>query len=123
MGIALTDREADLMRVLWERGASSVAEVRAALEDDLAYTTVLTVLRVLESKGYVGHAEDGRAHRYFAKIEQKAARVNAVNNLLGKLFHNSTELLLTQLVSDHKLNNQQVARVRKLLDKGRPKGK
>ena len=120
MPIALTDREADLMQILWERGASTAAEVRDRLSDDLAYTTVLTVLRTLEAKGYVDHKEDGRAHRYRARIAQQAARSNAVKHLMRKLFCGSAELLLTQLVSDHKLDQQQVERVQLLLKKKKP---
>ncbi|MEX0912613.1 MAG: BlaI/MecI/CopY family transcriptional regulator, partial [Gemmatimonadota bacterium] len=73
MDINFTDRELDLMLVLWERGPSTVAEVREALDDDLAYTTVLTVLRVLEEKGHVAHTEEGRAHRYRALVERDEA--------------------------------------------------
>jgi len=58
MTIVLTDREADVMQVLWDHGPSVVADVRRRLSDKLAYATVLTVLRVLESKGYVGHEEE-----------------------------------------------------------------
>ena len=67
MDVQFTDREIDVMEVLWERGPSLVAEVRAALRDELAYTTVLTILRTLEGKGYVGRAPEGRGHRYFRR--------------------------------------------------------
>src|SRR5262245_22127693 len=117
MPIALTDREADLMQILWERGASTAAEVRARLRDDLAYTTVLTVLRTLEAKGYVDHKEDGRAHRYRPRIAQQAARSNAVKHLMRKLFRGSAELLLTQLVADHKLDQKQVQRGQRVVKK------
>ena len=73
MDINFTDRELDIMAVLWERGPSTVTEVREALSDDLAYTTVLTVLRVLEEKGRVGHEEEGRAHRYFPRVKREEA--------------------------------------------------
>ena len=63
MEVTFTDRELDVMGVLWERGPSTVTEVREGLADELAYTTVLTVLRVLEEKGHVGHEEEGRAPR------------------------------------------------------------
>ena len=59
-----TDRELDVMAILWERGPSTVAEVRGRLRDDLAHNTVLTVLTVLENKGYVTHTEEGKAHRF-----------------------------------------------------------
>ena len=74
MQTVLTDREAEIMDVLWERGPSTVSEVRAQLPDKPAYTTVLTILRILETKGFIGHAEEGRAHRYAASVARDAAR-------------------------------------------------
>ncbi len=115
MNIQLTDREADVMQVLWDRGPSVVAEVRAGLKDELAYTTVLTVLRTLEAKGYVGHEEEGRGHRYFAAVKQQAAQDSALKHITSKLFNGSAELLLTRLVSDKKLSPEQLRRLRKLL--------
>jgi predicted transcriptional regulator len=123
MSIALTDREADLMQVLWDHGPSLVAEVREHLSDPLAYTTVLTVLRILETKGYVGHTEEGRVHRYYAAVEQQTARKSALRHLTNKLFEGSSELLMTQLVSDHKLSDEQVQRLRKLLASKRGRSK
>ncbi|MFM2288394.1 MAG: hypothetical protein RL684_1537 [Pseudomonadota bacterium] len=115
MTITLTDREADIMQALWDCGPSTVAEVRAQLADPLAYTTVLTVLRILESKGYVGHTEEGRGHRYAAAIEQQSARKSALRHLTDKLFQGSSELLMTHLVSEQKLSAEQLKRLRKLL--------
>ena len=115
MKISFTDREADVMQVLWEKGPSLVADVRTALDDQLAYTTVLTVLRTLETKGYIGHDEEGRGHRYFAIVQQQAARKSALRHLTGKLFKGSTELLFAHLVSDQKLSPEQIRRMRKLL--------
>jgi predicted transcriptional regulator len=124
MYITLTDRETDLMEVLWEHGASTVAEVRQRLDDDLAYTTVLTILRTLESKGYIRHEEDGRAHRYAPVVERDAARRSALKHLSAKLFKGSIELLLTHAVADQKLSDVQLRRIREQLElrekKGRP---
>ena len=125
MKISLTDREADLMQVLWDHGPSLVAEVREHLKDELAYTTVLTVLRTLEAKGYVDHEEAGRGHRYFAKVKQQAARKSALRHLTEKLFQGSAEALFMHLVSDQKLTPEQLKRMRELLaekaaDKGKP---
>ena len=114
--ISFTDRELDIMDVLWERGPSSVAEVRDALADELAYTTVLTMLRVLEEKGYVGHTAEGRAHRYHALVERRQAGESALRRLTRKLFRGSPELLLTQLVSDRRLSEADLRRMRALLD-------
>ena len=120
--IHLTDREADVMQVLWEHGPSVVNEVRERLSDDLAYTTVLTILRTLEQKGYVSHEEEGRVHRYFAAVKEEAARKSALQHLTGKLFKGSTELLFTHLVADRKLSKEQIQRMRDLLAQGADKG-
>ncbi len=123
MRVVLTDREAEFMEVLWEHGPSTVAEVRERLEDDLAYTTVLTILRNLESKGYVGPSKDGRAHRYAPLVDRNVARKSALRDLSQKLFKGSPELLLTHLVSSEKLSDAQIARIQQLLDERRNKGK
>jgi predicted transcriptional regulator len=123
MKISLTDREADVMQVLWDHGPCSVAEVREQLSDPLAYTTVLTVLRTLEAKGHVGHDEDGRGHRYFASVKQQAARKSALQHLTDKLFKGSAELLFSHLVSDQKLSPEQIKRMRQLLAKQADKEK
>jgi predicted transcriptional regulator len=116
MDIQFTDRETDVMQVLWSRGPSLVAEVRDSLTDSLAYTTVLTILRTLEAKGYVGHEEAGRGHRYFATVEQQTAQKSAIRRITSKLFGGSAELLMTRLVSDRNLSREQLQRLRKLLD-------
>ena len=113
--IYLTDREADVMQVLWDHGPSVVNEVKDKLHDELAYTTVLTILRTLEQKGYVKHEEEGRVHRYAAAVKENAARKSALHHLTGKLFKGSSELLFTHLVSDQKLSKEQIQRMRDLL--------
>src|SRR5216110_3854925 len=113
--IAFTDRELDVMSVLWDAGSATVAQVRERLSDDLAYTTVLTVLRTLEQKGYVGHTGEGRAHRYHPLVKRAAAGRSALSRLVDKVFDGSPELLLTQLVSDKNLSDEELRRLRKLL--------
>ena len=113
--IYLTDREADVMQVLWDHGPSVVSEVKDRLADALAYTTVLTILRTLEQKGYVKHEEEGRVHRYFASVREDAARKSALQHLTGKMFKGSAELLFTHLVADRKLSKDQIERMRELL--------
>ena len=123
MRIVLTDREAEIMEVLWEHGASTVAEVRAQLSDKPAYTTVLTILRILESKRFITHAEEGRAHRYAVRVGREAARQSALKALSNKLFNGSSALLLTHLVSDQKLSREDIRRIRSLLDRRTSKDK
>jgi predicted transcriptional regulator len=114
--VTLSNREAEIMAVLWAQGPSTVAEVKDRLSDELAYTTVLTILRNLEAKGYVRHEAEGRAHRFAARVKQKSARKSAIRHLAGKLFQGSADLLLTQLVADRKLSADQVRRIREILD-------
>lgn len=116
MEISFTDRELDVMGVLWDRGGATVAEVRERLNDDLAYTTVLTILRTLQEKGYVGHTEVGKAHRYHPLVERGDAGASAVGRMLRKLFKNSPELLLTHLVSDRDMSEAELRRMKELLD-------
>jgi BlaI family penicillinase repressor len=114
--IVFTDREMDVMAVLWELGSATVAEVQSRLPDELAYTTVLTVLRTLEEKGYVAHEEAGRAYRYRPLVERERAGESALRRMIRKLFKGSPELLMTQLVSDRDLSEEELRRLRRLLD-------
>jgi len=112
-----TDRELDVMAVLWELGRATVADVRKRLPDRLAYTTVLTVLRTLEEKGHVTHEEGpGRAYLYVPLVEREAAGASALGRLVDRVFAGSPELLLTQLVSERDLSDDELARMRRLLD-------
>jgi predicted transcriptional regulator len=113
--IVLADREAELMEVLWDHGPSTVTEVKERVPDELAYTTVLTILRTLETKGYVTHDSEGKAHRYSALIERDAARRSALAAMAEKFFKGSTAVLLTHLVADEKLKPADVKRLRTLL--------
>jgi predicted transcriptional regulator len=113
--IILADREAELMEVLWDHGPSTVAEVKELVPDELAYTTVLTILRTLEAKGYVTHDPEGKAHRYSALIERDAAQRSALRAMAEKFFKGSTAVLLTHLVADEKLKPAEVRKLRTLL--------
>lgn len=113
--IVLGDRELDVMGVLWELGSGTVAEVRDALPAELAYTTVLTILRNLEAKGFVSHETEGKAHRYTPRVARQAARRSALSRLIDKLFHGSPEQLLAQLVEDRALTAEDLRRLRATL--------
>lgn len=116
MEIAFTNRELDIIAVLWERGPSTAAEVRSHLEDELAYTTVLTMLRIMEQKGYVAHQEEGRAFRFRSLVERDAAGASAARRLVRRLFAGSPSLLLAQLVQGRALPEEELERMRALLD-------
>ena len=112
---SLGERELDVMTVLWQRSSGTVAEVQEALSATLAYTTVLTMLRNLEAKGFVRREEEGRAHRYFPKVKQRTEQRRALRRLIDTLFLGSPEALLSQLVDDHALSPVELRRIAKKL--------
>lgn len=111
----LGDRELDVMGVLWDLGSGTVTEVRDKLAADLAYTTVLTILRNLEAKDFLYHTSEGKAHRYFPRVARQTARRSALAKLVDKLFHGSPEQLVAQLVEDEHLSAEELRRLRALL--------
>ena len=119
-GATLGERELDVMAVLWEIGSGTVSEVRERLSVKLAYTTVLTVLRNLEAKKFVLHEEEGRAHRYIPRLQQRTARRSALSRLLDALFEGSPELLLAHLVDDSALTADELQRLaRRVREQGK----
>lgn len=115
MEIRFTPRELDIMSALWDRGPSTVAEVRDALADDLAHNTVLTMLKVMEGKGYVSRSREGRADRYTPEVERDEAGDSALGRVTELLFGGSPEELLVRLV-DSGLDADAMRRMRDLLD-------
>jgi len=116
MDIRFTDRELDIMQVLWDRGPATVAEVRAALEDDLAHNTVLTMLKVLEEKGHVRRDAEERAHRFQPLVERESAGASALRRVTRRLFRGSSEELVLKLVDAEGLDDAEIERLRDLLD-------
>jgi predicted transcriptional regulator len=94
------------MRVLWEKGEATVGEVVSALTDrpKPAYNTVLTLLRILEKKGYVKHRKDGRAFIFMALIGRSDASRSALKTLLNRFFEGSPRLLILNLLEDDQLS-------------------
>lgn len=119
---SLGERELDVMAVLWEIGSGTVAEVRDKLDAPLAYTTVLTIMRNLEAKRYVRREEEGRAHRYYPRVQQQTAQRNALSRLLAQLFDGSPQALMAQLVDQHDVSADELQKLAKAIRaKGRDK--
>ena len=116
--ITLTEAELRLMRVLWRRGESAVAELVSAVADEaqLAYTSVLTTIRVLETKGYVRHRQDGRAFLYSPCVMEHEASRSEIHHLLGRFFGNSRERLLLSLLGDREITTEELSRLRAAID-------
>lgn len=111
----LTDAELRLMEVVWKKGVATVADVVDGVTGDpqLAYSTVLTTLRILENKGYLVHSKQGRAFAYKPAVKRDAARENAIRHLLRRFFDGSPELLLLNLLESEKISGKELARLRK----------
>ncbi len=114
----LTDGELELMRVLWERGRASVGEVVQAVPGNPppAYNSVLTRLRILEQKGYVGHDKTGRAFTYYPRIDQNEAREHAVGRLVSQLFNGSPTQLVLNLLEQSQVDPAEIRRLKTLLE-------
>jgi predicted transcriptional regulator len=113
----LTEVELELMDVLWERGQATVADIVEALpEERLAYSSVLTMMRILEQKGYVMHEKEGRAFIYRALIDRQQAQKSVIGYLLKRFFNNSPELLVVNLLDHEDVGPAEVKRLKQMIE-------
>jgi BlaI family transcriptional regulator, penicillinase repressor len=118
----LTQRELDIMSVLWELGEATATEVRDRIDPALAYTSISSMIRTLEIKGYVSHRRgEGKTHVYFPKIEAEAAGENALGRVLDKIYGGSPIKLLAHLVEQRSLSEAELGRMRDLLKRSKKK--
>jgi predicted transcriptional regulator len=115
--ITLTQAELRLMKILWDRGESTVAEMVATIPDDeaLAYTSVLTTIRILETKGFVKHRPEGRAFLYKSCIDEVEASRSEVRHVLQRFFGNSRERLLLSLLGDDEISPDELKRLKEAI--------
>jgi predicted transcriptional regulator len=112
----LTKRELDIMSVLWDLGEATVSEVRDRVDPNLAYTGISSMIRTLETKGYVSHRRgEGKTHVYFPVIEPEAAGESALGRVLDKIYGGSPIKLLAHLVDQRRLSEKELSRMRDLL--------
>lgn len=114
--VVFTERELDIMSILWKRGSGTVAEVRGDYDQEVGYTGVLKLLQILEEKGMVRHEKEGRAYRYYAGVDPDEAGGPALGRIVDKIFHGSAEMAVARLVSGRKLDREEVVRLKALLD-------
>lgn len=114
----LTEAELRIMNVLWHKGSASVQQILDGLPKKpvLAYNSVLTTVRILEKKGYVKHVKDGRAHIYLPLVGRKEATRFEIRHLVNRFFENSHELLVMNILADASIDEQELRRLRKMLD-------
>ena len=121
----LTDGELPLMQVLWEKRRATVSDVVASLSADppLAYSTVLTTLRILEAKGYVQHTKEGRAFVYEPVVVQEEASRKALDSLVNRFFGGSCELLVVNLLKEETIGRAELRRIKKMIAESEQGGK
>jgi len=121
----LGDLELQILNVLWERGPSTVRDVLEALrvEPRPAYTTVLTMMRLMHEKGYLDRREQGRAHVYQAKLREKPTKRTLLEALIDTAFQGSAEALMVRLIEDERLSPEEIERVKKLIAEQERRGK
>lgn len=108
-------RELEVMSILWRLGSATVAEVRAALQEELAYTSVLSALQTLEEKGYVGHEAQGRVYRYYPRVKAERAGSSALARIKTAIFQGSAERMFAQMLAERGLSREELQRMRRLL--------
>jgi len=111
----LTDGEHRIMEVLWEKGSATVAEVAEALagKDGTAYTTILTMMRIMRAKGYLRCRKEGRAHVYIPRVDREAAARKAVRQLLGKFFAGSPGELVLSFLRDEEITLKEIGELKR----------
>ena len=115
---ALTDAEARVMSVVWKRQTATVGDVVAALQKGRAvtYSTVQTILRILETKGYVTHDKVARAFVYRPAVDERQARQRALRHLVTRLFNGSPSLLVLNVLEDEEIDAAELKRLKKLIE-------
>lgn len=114
MEVNFTDRQLDMMNILWDRGSATVREANEKIDEDLAYTSVLTVFQTLEEDGHVDHEQEGKAYRYYPTVTRREAGREAVRYVLRRVFADSPSELLTALAEQDEVSDPMANRIRDL---------
>ena len=113
-----TDRELEIMRVVWKLGEVSARRIQEELPGDRHYNSVMTIIRVLERKGHLVHREDGRAHIYRAALNPEKARTRVLKHLIKNVFGGSAASLVLNLVETGDLTLEELDNIRRKANKG-----
>lgn len=115
----LTDLEADVMQVVWQRGQATVRDVYEMLQPthSLAYTTIMTVMSTLAKKGIVEYSQEGRAYVYRPKISKKEAAQRSIAKVMQKFFDGSPRALVAHLIDADAISSEEFESLRQLLEK------
>jgi predicted transcriptional regulator len=121
-----TDRELEALKILWQRGETTVRDAWQAMtaaENDLAYTTVLSLLQVMEQKGLVGHRRVGKAYAYFAKVRREPTVRKLAGGFLDKVFDGAVDEYLVHVLDSRKLDEAELARLETMIGEARKRAR
>jgi predicted transcriptional regulator len=113
-----TDRELDALKVLWQQGDATVREIYQQINEDggtLAYTTVLSLLQVMEQKGLVGHRQRGKAYTYFAKVQRDHTFQALASGFLEKVFDGAVDEYLVHALRSRRIGAEELDRLEKTI--------
>lgn len=116
MSITFTDRELEIMNILWDEGSATVKEARKVVGEDTPYTSVLSIFQTLEQKGHIRHEREGRAYRYYPLVERDEAGKEALSYVLDRLFKGSPEALLASLVTERDVSKDEAQQLCNVLE-------
>jgi BlaI family transcriptional regulator, penicillinase repressor len=111
----LTNAEHRIMEVIWARGSATVAEVVEALEGKDAYTTILTLIRILKAKGYLTCRKEGRAHVFTPSVDRNTVARKAAHQLLSKFFAGSPSELVLSFLRDEELTPEELDQIKEII--------
>ncbi len=118
--VRLGKLELQIMNVVWDRGRATVQEVKDALSGGAgkpAYSTILTMMRKIEAKGYLAHELSGRTYVYVPTLARREARRSLLGSLVDRLFDGSAAQLVNSLIEEGQVSPSELAQIRKMLNK------
>ena len=126
MEVIPTDRELEALKVLWEQGEATVRDLWGVLsrsDRDLAYTTVLSLMQVMEQKGLVAHRADGKAYVYFPKVERQSVFRRLASGFLERVFDGAVDEYLVHALEGRRPSDAELARLEQLIAQAKSRGK
>ena len=112
-----TDKEVEIMRIIWELGEATARDIQARLPGDRHYNSVLTIIRVLEAKGHLGHRVEGKSHVYRARQTVEKSRGRVLGHLIEHVFGGSATSLVLHLVETGNLTEEDLRDIRQRVQK------
>ncbi|WP_299440080.1 BlaI/MecI/CopY family transcriptional regulator [uncultured Aquimarina sp.] len=113
----LTNKEEEIIRIMWKLGKAFAKEIKAELNNSAHYNTISTVLRNLEDKGYIGHKAFGKTHQYYPIITKEEYRNQYVSKTIKEYFNNSYTNMLSFFAKEEKVTKEELKEILEIIEK------